>query len=131
MLDAAGRDYERRAVRSQNQAGLGSAGVILLLLVAFVIYFRRAARARAVAAGLAQENQRLLAASREEALTDALTGLGNRRALVADLETRCSAASDERPTACSRSSTSTASSSTTTASGIRPATRCSSAWPSA
>ena len=52
MLDAAGRDYERRAVRSQNQAGFGSAAVILLLLVAFGVYYRRAARARAVAAGL-------------------------------------------------------------------------------
>ena len=49
MLDGAGRDYERRAVRAQNQAGVGSAGVILLLLLAFVVYFRRAAQARAVA----------------------------------------------------------------------------------
>jgi diguanylate cyclase (GGDEF)-like protein len=32
------------------------------------------------------ENQRMLAASRREALTDALTGLRNRRALMADLE---------------------------------------------
>src|SRR5207302_2163846 len=32
------------------------------------------------------ENLRMLASSREEALTDALTGLGNRRALLNDLE---------------------------------------------
>jgi hypothetical protein len=37
MLDAAGRDYESRAVRAQNQAGVGSAAVILLLLLAFVV----------------------------------------------------------------------------------------------
>jgi diguanylate cyclase (GGDEF)-like protein len=33
-----------------------------------------------------RENQRMVAASRGEALTDALTGLGNRRKLIADLE---------------------------------------------
>ena len=63
MLDGAGRDYEHRAVRAQNQAGVGSARVILLLLLAFVVYFRRAAQARAVAAGLHRENERLLAAA--------------------------------------------------------------------
>jgi diguanylate cyclase (GGDEF)-like protein len=39
---------------------------------------------------------RLLAASREEALTDALTGLRNRRALVQDLEAALQEASGER-----------------------------------
>ena len=97
MLDAAGRDYERRAVRAQNQAGVGSAMVILLLLLAFVVYYRRAAQARAVAADFARENERLLVASRREALTDALTGLGNRRALVNDLEAELPRADDESP----------------------------------
>jgi diguanylate cyclase (GGDEF)-like protein len=97
MLDAAGRDYERRAVRAQNQAGVGSATVILLLLLAFVVYYRRAAQARAVAADFARENERLLVASRREALTDALTGLGNRRALVNDLEAELPRADDESP----------------------------------
>ena len=60
-------------------------------------------------------------ASEAEATTDALTGLGNRRALLQ----RPRAARAERPAASSRCSTSTASSPTTTASAIPPATRCS------
>ena len=36
-----------------------------------------------------RENARLLRASQNEALTDALTGLANRRALIADLARRC------------------------------------------
>jgi two-component system, cell cycle response regulator len=44
-----------------------------------------------------RENSRLLRASQDEALADALTGLGNRRALLADLERRLSMASDDRP----------------------------------
>ncbi len=42
------------------------------------------------------ENQRLLAASREEADTDALTALPNRRALMRDLESQLANASNER-----------------------------------
>ncbi|MEA2201226.1 MAG: hypothetical protein QOI89_1822 [Solirubrobacteraceae bacterium] len=44
-----------------------------------------------------RENIHLLRASRQEALTDALTGLGNRRHLMIDLERRCSAASVGKP----------------------------------
>ena len=44
-----------------------------------------------------QENSGLLAASRVEALTDALTGLGNRRALVRDLEEAAGRADASRP----------------------------------
>jgi two-component system, cell cycle response regulator len=43
------------------------------------------------------ENLRMVAASRGEALTDALTGLGNRRKLVADLQGEVAAASREAP----------------------------------
>ena len=59
-----------------NDSRLGSAVAILLLFLAFAIFFVRATRAR----------RRLLATSQAEALTDPLTGLGNRRALIADLE---------------------------------------------
>jgi two-component system, cell cycle response regulator len=44
-----------------------------------------------------RENVGLLAASQREALTDSLTGLGNRRKLVADLEAQIEAARDGSP----------------------------------
>jgi two-component system, cell cycle response regulator len=43
-----------------------------------------------------RDNARLLQASRVEAMADALTGLGNRRALMADLKSRLSVAGGER-----------------------------------
>jgi two-component system, cell cycle response regulator len=43
------------------------------------------------------ENMKIVAASRGEALTDALTGLGNRRKLVADLQSEVAAATREAP----------------------------------
>jgi len=47
--------------------------------------------------GLADENAGLLAASRKEANTDALTSLPNRRALMQDLETELPQADEEQP----------------------------------
>jgi diguanylate cyclase (GGDEF)-like protein len=44
-----------------------------------------------------RENIRLLATSRRDALTDALTGLGNRRALMDDLEVEAGLATESRP----------------------------------
>ncbi len=46
---------------------------------------------------LARQNERLLAASREEAHTDSLTALPNRRALMRDLEDRMAEASEGDP----------------------------------
>ena len=63
---------------------------------------------------------RVLEVSRQEALLDAITGLGNRRKLMRDLERGARRSRDRS----SRSSTSTASRATTTPSATPPATRC-------
>jgi diguanylate cyclase (GGDEF)-like protein len=86
-LRGASAEYRERAARSETLATFGSAVVILILLSLFGFFYIRSRQEHATAETLAQENARLLQASREEALTDSLTGLGNRRALSADLET--------------------------------------------
>jgi diguanylate cyclase (GGDEF)-like protein len=78
-------DYEAEASRSLKRARVGSAAVILALLGAFGFFYHRSRKEHLLAEKLAQENERLLAASRQEAITDALTGLRNRRALMDDL----------------------------------------------
>ncbi len=96
LLATAGREYRARAQRTQTQATAGSATMILLLFAGFALLYRRAFRARRVAERLAAENAALAAAAKDEARTDALTGLGNRRALTDDLAGEFDPASDER-----------------------------------
>jgi diguanylate cyclase (GGDEF)-like protein len=87
-LDRAQVAFAARARRAGRDAGIVATSATMLLLVAFVFFYRRSGAARARAESLAAEVEMLLAASREEALTDPLTGLANRRALMNDLEAR-------------------------------------------
>ncbi len=75
QLDRADAASARRA---RTQAEAGTAIAMLLLLAVFGYFYFRAER-------LARENEELLGLSREDASTDVLTGLGNRRALIDDL----------------------------------------------
>ncbi len=92
LLETASREYDRRASRAEAETLYGSAAAILLLFGAFSLFYRRSLKARTTAETLVGENQRLLASSRGEALTDSLTGLGNRRALVQRLDEAVAAA---------------------------------------
>jgi diguanylate cyclase (GGDEF)-like protein len=85
-LAKAATRYRGHSVDLLREARIGSGAVILLLFCAFAFFYRRATRARRAAEALATENRELLTASQHEALTDALTGLGNRRALMQRLE---------------------------------------------
>jgi len=73
------------AERANRQAQLGAAAAMLLLLLAFLYFYFRAIVTNEAVARLALENEGLLEVSRVEARTDALTGLGNRRALTSAL----------------------------------------------
>jgi diguanylate cyclase (GGDEF)-like protein len=84
-LSGASREYERRASAAEGRAMAGTVGAILLLLLAFGLLYRRSVRDHLAAERLARDNARLAAGHAEEARTDALTGLRNRRALIDDL----------------------------------------------
>jgi two-component system cell cycle response regulator len=84
-LTSAGVEYDARASRAVTEANVFTVAAILLLLAAFAFFYQRSVKARKLAELLVHENNELLEASREEALTDHLTGLGNRRALINDL----------------------------------------------
>jgi diguanylate cyclase (GGDEF)-like protein len=75
-----------RAAGARTQTKLGAAAAMLLLLAAFAFFYFRSIATRQVVERLAHENESLLGVSRGEARTDALTGLGNRRALASDLD---------------------------------------------
>ncbi len=85
VLAKIGRWDAARAARAHTEEALGAAGAMLLLLAAFGFFYLRSSAARAAVERLAREKEALLGASRIEARTDALTGLGNRRALAGDL----------------------------------------------
>ena len=75
-------------------AGLAATGVLLLdhyiRLDSFAVWAATACLLAVVVrlGGTFRDNGRMLRASRREAATDALTGLGNRRALIVELERR-------------------------------------------
>lgn len=80
LLTQAEEIYSQRASTASTESVFGSLGTVLLLLTIFALFYRRATFARAAAERLSTENIRLLEASRDEAITDPLTSLGNRRA---------------------------------------------------
>jgi diguanylate cyclase (GGDEF)-like protein len=87
-LAAASDDYDDLASTAATRVTEGSALTIGLLLAAFLFFYRRSSKARREAMQLAREaqdlasqNESLAASATREARTDALTGLGNRRAL--------------------------------------------------
>jgi diguanylate cyclase (GGDEF)-like protein len=86
-LQAAAKHYRSTSARALTKAQLQSSAVVALLFAAFAWCFWRVTKARRTAERLVEENERLLVISQAEALTDWLTGLGNRRALRAELTT--------------------------------------------
>jgi diguanylate cyclase (GGDEF)-like protein len=81
---------------ARTQAKLGAAAAMMMLLLAFAYFYFRATGAREAVERLARQNESLLGVSRVEARTDALTGLGNRRALTSDLASAIADHSSER-----------------------------------
>jgi diguanylate cyclase (GGDEF)-like protein len=96
MIAASSATYDHRADSARMRATIGSAVAILSLLVAFGVFFVRSARARAKAERLVGENAALLETTREHAVTDQLTGLRNRRGLMADIEDALTSVTPER-----------------------------------
>jgi diguanylate cyclase (GGDEF)-like protein len=82
VLDRIGLADASRATRARTQMKLGATVAMLLLLIAFAYYYLRSVAATEAVERLAHEKEALLRVSRIEASTDALTQLGNRRALA-------------------------------------------------
>jgi diguanylate cyclase (GGDEF)-like protein len=85
VLEKIGATDADRAANARTQTKFGAASAMLLLMLAFAYFYLRSVAAREVVERLAGENQALLGVSRDEARTDVLTDLGNRRALSRDL----------------------------------------------
>jgi diguanylate cyclase (GGDEF)-like protein len=94
VLDFASHADAARA-NGTRRAAIGLAVAMLALAAAFLFFHLRLLGARAAAELLARHNEELLAASRMEASTDSLTGLGNRRALTDDLERAIASTEDD------------------------------------
>jgi GGDEF domain-containing protein len=77
VLDQIGRADATRAARARAQTELGA--------TAFTFFYFRSAQAREAVERLVGEKESLLGVSQNEARTDALTNLANRRALADDL----------------------------------------------
>ncbi|MDO9356116.1 MAG: diguanylate cyclase [Solirubrobacteraceae bacterium] len=95
LLARASGDYAARAAFARRQALQGAVLTVLLLLSVFAFFYTRSIQDHRIVRRLFTQNEELLAASRDEALTDALTGLNNRRALQIDLEAALPIASDD------------------------------------
>jgi len=85
VLDQIGRADATRAARARAQTELGATAAMSLLLLAFTFFYFRSAQAREAVERLVGEKESLLGVSQNEARTDALTNLANRRALADDL----------------------------------------------
>ena len=95
QLGLASEDYASRAAFARRQALQGAVFTVLLLLSVFAYFYMRSLQDHRTVRRLFSENEELLAASRDEAMTDALTGLNNRRALQLDLEAALPSATDD------------------------------------
>jgi diguanylate cyclase (GGDEF)-like protein len=78
VLNGIDRSDAGRARLASLEGGIGTVLTMLTLVGVFMIFYLRSLQAR-------REKEELLIASRIEASTDALTGIGNRRALIEDL----------------------------------------------
>jgi diguanylate cyclase (GGDEF)-like protein len=85
-LARAGERYRERSHAAANEARNGTALVIVLLLSGFGWSLWRTQRARLLAEQSATAQRQLAAENGKNALTDPLTGLANRRALLRDLD---------------------------------------------
>lgn len=97
LLTQADHVYGQRATSARTASTVVSAASTVLLLLAFMLIYIRAARARARAQRLSAENASLAAMHRSDAVTDALTELHNRRALIEDIDAAVAAATVQQP----------------------------------